>query len=134
MTTCFNFMRRVASATRAGSSASSAKGFAVATAQNPQARVQRSPAIMNVAVPLLQHSQWFGQRALSQTVCRLSSSSNARVRAKLSDVGNRKRNHSGKRGRIAGELAGFETGILLFQLLPEMRQLVRSKIRQDLSI
>ena len=57
------------------------------TAQKPQARVQRSPAIMNVAVPLLQHSQWFGHLALSQTVCSFSSSSRLRVRAKLSDVG-----------------------------------------------
>ena len=34
-----------------------AERWAVATAQKPQARVQRSPAIINVAVPLLQHSQ-----------------------------------------------------------------------------
>ena len=38
-------------------SLASAKGLAVDTAQKPQARVQRSPAIMKVAVPLLQHSQ-----------------------------------------------------------------------------
>ncbi len=82
MTTCFNFIRRVASATRRGSSASSGSGLAVVTAQKPQARVQRSPAIMNVAVPLLQHSQWFGHLALSQTVCSLSSSSRLRVCAK----------------------------------------------------
>jgi hypothetical protein len=31
-------------------------GLAVLTAQNLQARVQWSPPIMNVAVPLLQHS------------------------------------------------------------------------------
>ena len=43
MTTCLSFIRRTASATRSGSSSSSAKGFAVVTAQNPQARVQRSP-------------------------------------------------------------------------------------------
>ncbi len=60
MTTCRSRIRCVASATRAGSSASSANGLAVVTAQKPQARVQRSPPIMNVAVPLLQHSQWFG--------------------------------------------------------------------------
>src|SRR6266849_4181611 len=60
--------QRVAEATRWGSSASSAYGLAVDTAQKPQARVQRSPAIMKVAVPLLQHSQWFGHLALSQTV------------------------------------------------------------------
>jgi len=57
MTTCLSPIRRVASATRSGSSGSNGKGFAVVTAQNPQARVQRSPAIMKVAVPLLQHSQ-----------------------------------------------------------------------------
>ena len=33
------------------------------TAQKPQARVQRSPAIMKVAVPWLQHSQRFGHCA-----------------------------------------------------------------------
>ena len=52
---------------------------AVVTAQKPQARVQRSPAIMKVAVPLLQHSQWLGHLALSHTVWSLSSSSRARV-------------------------------------------------------
>jgi hypothetical protein len=73
--------------------------LAVDTAQKPQARVQRSPAIMNVAVPFSQHSQWFGHLALSQTVCSFSSSSRLRVRAKLSDVGNVMRSQSGKRGR-----------------------------------
>src|SRR4051812_45144071 len=110
-------MRRVASATRCGSSASRAKGLAVVTAQKPQARVQRSPAIIKVAVPLLQHSQWFGHRALSQTVCRFSSSSNERVRAKLSLVGRGRRSHAGKRGRgNAGGLTGFvEAGATLFR-------------------
>src|SRR6478752_3349526 len=69
MTTCFSFIRRTASATRSGSSSSRAKGFAVVTAQNPHARVQRSPAIIIVAVPWLQHSQRLGHCALSQTVC-----------------------------------------------------------------
>jgi hypothetical protein len=73
--------------------------LAVVTAQNPQARVQRSPPIMNVAVPLLQHSQWFGHFALSQTVWSFSSSSRLRVRAKLSEVGSLMRSQSGKRGR-----------------------------------
>jgi hypothetical protein len=54
---CRSRIRRVASATRLGSSASSGNGLAVDTAQKPQARVQRSPAIMNVAVPFSQHSQ-----------------------------------------------------------------------------
>src|SRR5206468_12428411 len=99
ITTWLRFNRRVASATRAGSSASRVNGLAVVTAQKPQARVQRSPAIMNVAVPLLQHSQWFGHLALSQTVCRRRSFSNLRVCPKLSLVGSRRRSHSGRRGR-----------------------------------
>jgi hypothetical protein len=61
---------RTASATRAGSSRSRAAGLPCCTAQNPHARVQTSPRIMNVAVPWCQHSPMFGQRASSQTVCR----------------------------------------------------------------
>src|SRR5256714_8028325 len=68
MTTCFNFILRTASATRFGSSSSKANGFAVVTAQKPQARVQRSPAIIIVAVPWLQHSHRLGHWALSHTV------------------------------------------------------------------
>jgi len=60
--------RLTASATRSGSSTSSAKGFAVVTAQNPQARVQRSPAIMKVAVPALQHSSGSGIGLLAHGV------------------------------------------------------------------
>ena len=60
--------RRLASAMRRGSSGSSAAGRAVSTAQNPQRRVQRVPAIMNVAVGREKHSPMFGQRASSQTV------------------------------------------------------------------
>jgi len=71
----------------------------VLTAQKPHARVQRSPAIMNVAVPLLQHSQWFGHLALSQTVCNLSSAKSERVWEKVSEVGSLMRSHSGSRGR-----------------------------------
>jgi hypothetical protein len=41
--------------------------------------VQRSPAIMKVAVPELQHSQRFGHWALSQTVWRLRSLTSAFV-------------------------------------------------------
>ena len=52
------------------------------TAQNPQARVQRSPAIIIVAVPWLQHSQRFGHCALSQTVCRRRSEMSALVEKK----------------------------------------------------
>src|SRR5438270_6996000 len=89
MTTCFNFIRRTASATRFGSSFCSANGFAVVTAQKPQARVQRSPAIMKVAVPWLQHSQRFGHCALSQTVCSRKSEISALVEKKTGFDGNR---------------------------------------------
>src|SRR5204863_2718420 len=89
MTTCFNFIRRTASATRCGSSSSSAKGLAVVTAQNPHARVQRSPAIIIVAVPRLQHSQRFGHCALSQTVCKRKSEMSALVEKKTGFDGNR---------------------------------------------
>lgn len=51
-----SFMCTTASATCCGSSGSSGPGLAVRVAQNPQARVHRSPAIMNVAVPWFQHS------------------------------------------------------------------------------
>src|ERR1700676_469917 len=89
ITTCFNFIRRTASATRCGSSSSSANGFAVCTAQNPQARVQRSPAIIIVAVPWLQHSQRFGHCALSQTVCKRRSEIRALVEKKTGFDGKR---------------------------------------------
>src|SRR5256885_17196234 len=82
-------MRRTASATRCGSSSSSAKGFAVVTAQKPQARVQRSPAIIIVAVPWLQHSQRFGHCALSQTVCSRRSEMSALVEKKTGFDGSR---------------------------------------------
>src|SRR6059036_522753 len=86
---CFSFIRRTASATRCGSSSSSTKGFAVVTAQNPHARVQRSPAIIKVAVPWLQHSQRFGHCALSQTVCSRKSEISALVEKKTGFDGNR---------------------------------------------
>src|SRR5580692_1009442 len=65
---------------------------------------------MKVAVPLLQHSQWFGHLALSQTVCSLSSSSSERVREKVSDVGSVMRSHSGRRGLADAALAAGEVG------------------------
>src|SRR5947209_1716160 len=52
-----------------GSSASGASGRPCATSQNGQRRVQMSPRIMKVAVPLPKHSAMFGQEASSQTVC-----------------------------------------------------------------
>src|SRR5437588_6899961 len=96
ITTCFNFILRTASATRCGSSSSSANGFAVVTAQNPQARVHRSPEIMKVAVPWLQHSQRFGHCALSQTVCSR--------RSEMSALVEKKTGFDGKRTLIQGGL------------------------------
>src|SRR3990172_10014613 len=52
-----------------GSSGSGGRGRPCATSQNGQRRVQRSPRIMKVAVPLPKHSAMFGQDASSQTVC-----------------------------------------------------------------
>jgi hypothetical protein len=66
-----------------------------ATAQKPQARVQRSPAIITVAVPWLQHSQRFGHCALSQTVCRRRSEISALVEKKTGFDGRRTLIHGG---------------------------------------
>src|SRR5512142_1985199 len=88
-------MRCTASATRCGSSSSNVNGFAVVTAQNPHARVQRSPAIMKVAVPWLQHSQRFGHCALSHTVCNRKSEMSALVEKKTGFDGNRTLIHGG---------------------------------------
>src|SRR4051812_3595032 len=57
----------------AGSSLSKGFGRPCPTSQNGQRRVQISPMIMKVAVPLLKHSPKLGQRASSQTVCNLFS-------------------------------------------------------------
>ncbi len=62
-----------ASASRAGSSRSSAFGVPCATAQYAQLRVHTSPRIMNVAALCSQHSPMLGQWASSQTVCSLRS-------------------------------------------------------------
>ena len=63
-TTCFRPSLATASATRAGSSASSASGSPVATLQKAQARVQVSPMIMNVAWRFSQHSPCWGNSPL----------------------------------------------------------------------
>ena len=55
-TACPSPIRSTARATRSGSSGDSGSGWRVSTWQKPQARVQRSPLIMKVAVPSAQHS------------------------------------------------------------------------------
>src|SRR5581483_11290996 len=70
VTTTYESPRRATVAARcAGSSASGARGRPCATSQKGQRRVQTSPRIMKVAVPLPKHSAMFGQEASSHTVC-----------------------------------------------------------------
>ena len=57
----------MARASSVGSFGSSGLGFPCATSQNGHRRVQISPMIMKVAVPLLKHSPRFGQDASSHT-------------------------------------------------------------------
>jgi len=59
--------------------------------------VQRSPAIINVAVPCDQHSHRFGHRALSQTVCSRNAPSRPPVRANRRSLGRLNRNQRGSR-------------------------------------
>ncbi len=68
ITTYFRPMSRIVPARCAGSSGSGGFGRPCATSQNEQRRVQTSPRIMKVAVPLPKHSWMFGQDASSQTV------------------------------------------------------------------
>ncbi len=69
-TTCFNSIFLILSARRSGSPQSTIPcGLPVFTEQNLQARVQISPKIMNVAVPLPQHSDILGHLPLTQIVC-----------------------------------------------------------------
>ncbi|SBV92717.1 conserved hypothetical protein [uncultured Dysgonomonas sp.] len=56
-------------ATFAGSKGFKANGRPVFVLQNLHERVHISPPIINVAVPLPQHSPMFGQRPLVQIVC-----------------------------------------------------------------
>src|SRR4051812_677950 len=69
ITTYDKLSLEIVSARCFGSSASGASGRPCATSQNGQRRVQISPRIMKVAVPLPKHSAMFGQEASSQTVC-----------------------------------------------------------------
>jgi len=102
ITACRSPIRWIANATLRGSPPSTVPGRPVFTAQNPHERVHVSPRIMNVAVPRLQHSPMFGQRASSQTVwsawLRISSCSSPN----LPPVGKRTLSQGGRSGcRIA---------------------------------
>src|SRR6056297_3232087 len=71
ITQCFSFINLIDSARRLGSFWSTGPGFPVFTPQNLHERVQISPKIINVAVPLFQHSPMFGHVPLVQMVCNL---------------------------------------------------------------
>ncbi len=84
-----------------GSSASSGSGRPWPTSQNGQRRVQMSPMIMNVAVPLLKHSPMFGHEASSHTVCRRCSRRIFLISLNRGDDGARTRIQSGFFSRSA---------------------------------
>src|SRR5690242_5746598 len=98
ITACFTFISMIASATRFGSCKSAGKGFPVATAQNPQLRVQIFPSIMKVAVPSPQHSPMLGQLPLSQIVCNLCVSTICLTCLYSSPIGSFTRSQFGLRG------------------------------------
>ena len=70
ITACLRFIKRMLSATFAGSFGSNGRGLPVSVLQKRQERVQISPPIMNVAVPRLQHSPIFGHLPLVHIVWR----------------------------------------------------------------
>ena len=87
MTTWRRFIFSAASATRRGSSGSRGAGRPVRTLQKRQLRVQVSPIMRKVAVPIPQHSPMLGQCASSQTVCRWFSLSRWLTQTGTSPVG-----------------------------------------------
>src|SRR5712671_423277 len=89
-----------------GSSASGASGLPCATSQNGQRRVQMSPRIMKVAVPLPKHSPMLGQDASSHTVCSFCS---RRMRL----MSWKRESELGARTRIQAGLASASRGTIL---------------------
>src|SRR5690606_13159994 len=85
------------SATRSGSCQSIGDGRPVLMSQKPQERVQVSPSMRNVAVPLPQHSPRLGHMASSQTVCSSLLRIRPRSHSYVSPPGARTRIHSGRR-------------------------------------
>src|SRR5579863_4486928 len=83
-------------ATCSGSRPSTApRGFPVVTAQKRQPRVHVSPRSITVAVPSVQHSPTFVQRASSHTVWRSSLRNVSLSRAYVSPPGARTLSHGG---------------------------------------
>ena len=85
----------VSTSIKFGSNKSIVFGHPVLTLQYEQARVQVSPNIINVAVPLSQQSPIFGQAASSQTVFRLAPEILDFREIKFSLPGDFTLNHSG---------------------------------------
>src|SRR5690606_23748794 len=106
ITQCFTSMRRTDSATRFGSSKSTAFGLPVATAQKEHEREQIFPKIIKVAVPAPQHSPIFGQFPLSQIVCSLWVSTKLRTWRYSFPTGNLTRSQSGLRCNWFAEITG----------------------------
>ena len=90
-------------ATRIGSAMSTVPGQPVLTLQYEHALVHVSPKIMNVAVPLSQHSPIFGQAASSQTVFRLAFLIFLRISRKFFPPGALTLNQSGNFRSTVGE-------------------------------
>ena len=104
ITTCFNASSATVCARCPGSSASGGSGRPCATSQNGQRRVQRSPRIMNVAVPLPKHSPIFGHEASSHTVCSRCSRSTRFM--------SRNRGACDNRTRIQSGFASIDAGLI----------------------
>src|SRR6185503_13237834 len=116
----------MASATRCGSSQSTASGRPVATAQNPQLRVHTLPRIMKVAVPAPQHSPILGQLPLSQMVCSLCLDTMFLTFRYSSPMGSFTLSQSGLRGfSIAGVFS--ETILMLKPFFSEYEANVHGK-------
>ena len=99
MTTYLSLRMPIERARFCGSSASGGNGLPCATSQNGQRRVQTSPRIMKLAVPLLKHSPMLGQEASSHTVCNWLSRSRRFTSLKPAPMPGLARIHCGLRKR-----------------------------------
>ncbi len=133
ITTYFRRMSRIVSASRAGSSGSGATGRPCATSQNEQRRVQTSPRIMKVAVPLLKHSWMFGQDASSQTVTSEFSRRRAFSCCTALPCGRRTRIHDGLRrvGHAGVETGAVQRDLVVAELLFDRRRSADDGDRDD---
>ena len=99
-----------------------ASGRPCATSQNGQRRVQMSPRIMKVAVPLPKHSPMFGQEASSHTVCSFCSRRMRLISWKRESGSRRARGSSpasaaAPRARLDRDARVFARALLLYRRL-----------------